>query len=80
MKAGRIIVNAPSSQGAIGDIYNAYMPSLTLGCGTYGGNSVSSNVGAVHLINTKKWRKGMSICSGLKCLQKSILKNTQPNI
>ena len=42
MKAGRIIVNAPSSQGAIGDIYNAYMPSLTLGCGTYGGNSVST--------------------------------------
>ncbi|MEK3894039.1 bifunctional acetaldehyde-CoA/alcohol dehydrogenase [Bacillus sp. FSL W7-1354] len=57
MKAGRIIVNAPSSQGAIGDIYNAYMPSLTLGCGTYGGNSVSSNVGAVHLINTKKVAK-----------------------
>ncbi|MBS4178851.1 bifunctional acetaldehyde-CoA/alcohol dehydrogenase [Lederbergia citrea] len=53
MKAGRIIVNAPSSQGAIGDIYNAYMPSLTLGCGTYGGNSVSTNVGAIHLINTK---------------------------
>lgn len=57
MKAGRIIVNAPSSQGAIGDIYNAYMPSLTLGCGTYGGNSVSTNVGAVHLINTKKVAK-----------------------
>jgi acetaldehyde dehydrogenase / alcohol dehydrogenase len=54
MKAGRIIVNAPSSQGAIGDIYNAYMPSLTLGCGSYGGNSVSTNVGAVHLINIKK--------------------------
>ncbi|MFB1050273.1 bifunctional acetaldehyde-CoA/alcohol dehydrogenase [Paraliobacillus sp. JSM ZJ581] len=54
MKAGRIIVNAPSSQGAIGDIYNAYMPSLTLGCGSYGGNSVSTNVGAVHLINVKK--------------------------
>lgn len=54
MKAGRIIVNAPSSQGAIGDIYNAYMPSLTLGCGTYGGNSVSTNVGAIHLINIKK--------------------------
>src|SRR5699024_3230965 len=53
MKAGRIIVNAPSSQGAIGDIYNAYMPSLTLGCGSYGGNSVSTNVGAVHLINVK---------------------------
>lgn len=54
MKAGRIIVNAPSSQGAIGDIYNAYLPSLTLGCGTYGGNSVSTNVGAVNLINVKK--------------------------
>lgn len=54
MKAGRIIVNAPSSQGAIGDIYNAYMPSLTLGCGTYGGNSVSTNVGSIHLVNIKK--------------------------
>ncbi|ETI68937.1 bifunctional acetaldehyde-CoA/alcohol dehydrogenase [Neobacillus vireti] len=57
MKAGRIIVNAPSSQGAIGDIYNAFMPSLTLGCGTYGGNSVSTNVGAIHLINIKKVAK-----------------------
>ncbi|QED46429.1 bifunctional acetaldehyde-CoA/alcohol dehydrogenase [Cytobacillus dafuensis] len=57
MKAGRIILNAPSSQGAIGDIYNAYMPSLTLGCGTYGGNSVSENVGAIHLVNIKKMAK-----------------------
>ncbi|MFP5112055.1 bifunctional acetaldehyde-CoA/alcohol dehydrogenase [Bacillaceae bacterium C204] len=57
MRAGRIIVNAPSSQGAIGDIYNAYMPSLTLGCGTYGGNSVSTNVGTIHLINIKKVAK-----------------------
>ncbi|MRH43754.1 bifunctional acetaldehyde-CoA/alcohol dehydrogenase [Aquibacillus halophilus] len=57
MKAGRLIVNAPSSQGAIGDIYNAYMPSLTLGCGSYGGNSVSTNVGAIHLINVKKLAK-----------------------
>ncbi|MGX1901264.1 bifunctional acetaldehyde-CoA/alcohol dehydrogenase [Thermolongibacillus altinsuensis] len=54
MKACRLIVNAPSSQGAIGDIYNAYIPSLTLGCGTYGGNSVSTNVGTIHLINIKK--------------------------
>ncbi|WP_217587982.1 bifunctional acetaldehyde-CoA/alcohol dehydrogenase [Lentibacillus saliphilus] len=53
MKAGRIIVNSPSSQGAIGDIYNAHMPSLTLGCGTFGGNSVSSNVSTVHLMNIK---------------------------
>lgn len=54
LKTGRIIVNSPSSQGAIGDIYNAHMPSLTLGCGTFGGNSVSSNVGTVHLMNIKK--------------------------
>jgi acetaldehyde dehydrogenase/alcohol dehydrogenase len=53
MKAGRVIVNQPSSQGAIGDIYNAYIPSLTLGCGTYGGNSVSTNVGTFNLINKK---------------------------
>lgn len=57
MKAGRVIVNAPSSQGAIGDIYNAFMPSLTLGCGTFGGNSVSQNVGAIHLVNIKKLAK-----------------------
>ncbi|RSK27743.1 bifunctional acetaldehyde-CoA/alcohol dehydrogenase [Bacillus sp. HMF5848] len=54
MKAGRVITNAPSSQGAIGDIYNAYIPSLTLGCGSYGKNSVSTNVGATHLLNIKK--------------------------
>lgn len=53
MKAGRVIINQPSSQGAIGDIYNAYIPSLTLGCGTYGGNSVSTNVGTFNLINKK---------------------------
>ncbi|WP_156856208.1 bifunctional acetaldehyde-CoA/alcohol dehydrogenase [Oceanobacillus sp. AG] len=57
MKAGRLIVNQPSSQGAIGDIYNAYTPSLTLGCGSYGGNSVSSNVSSVHLYNVKKLAK-----------------------
>ena len=57
MKAGRVIVNQPSSQGAIGDIYNAYIPSLTLGCGTYGGNSVSTNVGTANLINVKKVAK-----------------------
>ncbi|WP_269317909.1 bifunctional acetaldehyde-CoA/alcohol dehydrogenase [Alkalibacterium sp. AK22] len=57
MKAGRLIVNAPSSQGAIGDIYNAYLPSLTLGCGSHGGNSVSTNVSTMHLINVKKRAK-----------------------
>lgn len=54
MKAGRILTNSPSSQGGIGDIYNANTPSLTLGCGSYGGNSVSVNVTASHLINIKK--------------------------
>ena len=54
MKACRIIVNAPSAQGGIGDIYNAFIPSLTLGCGSYGNNSISENVSATHLINVKK--------------------------
>lgn len=53
MRVGRIIVNSPSSQGAIGDIYNTNTPSLTLGCGSYGQNSVSQNVTTVNLINIK---------------------------
>lgn len=54
MKTGRILVNMPSSQGAIGDIYNFKLePSLTLGCGSWGGNSVSENVGVKHLMNVK---------------------------
>ena len=54
MKAGRIIVNSPSTHGAIGDIYNTNMPSLTFGCGTFGGNSTTANVSSVNLINIKK--------------------------
>ncbi|WP_172655872.1 bifunctional acetaldehyde-CoA/alcohol dehydrogenase [Demequina maris] len=54
VKAIRVIVNSPSSHGGIGDIYNAFMPSLTLGCGSYGHNSVSNNVTAVNLINVKR--------------------------
>ncbi|MDZ3951755.1 bifunctional acetaldehyde-CoA/alcohol dehydrogenase [Bacillus thuringiensis] len=54
MKACRLIVNAPSSQGGIGDIYNGFIPSLTLGCGSYGKNSVSQNVTATHLLNIKR--------------------------
>ncbi len=51
---GRILINQPSSQGAIGDIYNFRLePSLTLGCGSWGGNSVSENVGVKHLMNVK---------------------------
>ncbi len=54
MKTCRILVNTPSSQGGIGDLYNFKLtPSLTLGCGSWGGNSVSDNVGVKHLINVK---------------------------
>lgn len=53
MKACRILVNSPSSQGGIGDMYNNNIPSLTLGCGSYGKNSVSKNVTTVDLITTK---------------------------
>lgn len=54
VKVSRVVVNAPSSHGAIGDIYNSLVPSLTLGCGTYGGNSTSDNVTSVNLINKKR--------------------------
>ena len=54
MKTCRILVNTPSSQGGIGDLYNfKLVPSVTLGCGSWGGNSVSENVGVKHLINIK---------------------------
>ncbi len=54
MKTCRILVNTPSSHGGIGDLYNfSLAPSLTLGCGTWGGNSVSENVGVKHLLNIK---------------------------
>lgn len=54
MKTARTLINMPASQGAIGDIYNFRLaPSLTLGCGSWGGNSVSENVGPKHLINIK---------------------------
>ena len=54
MPTGRILVNMPSSQGAIGDVYNFRLePSLTLGCGSWGGNSTSENVGVKHLLNIK---------------------------
>ena len=54
LKTCRVLVNTPSSQGGIGDLYNFKLtPSLTLGCGTWGGNSVSENVGIKHLLNIK---------------------------
>jgi acetaldehyde dehydrogenase/alcohol dehydrogenase len=54
MKTGRILINTPSSHGGIGDLYNFKVaPSLTLGCGSWGGNSISENVGVKHLLNVK---------------------------
>lgn len=54
LQTSRVLINTPSSQGAIGDLYNFRLdPSLTLGCGTWGGNSVSENVGPQHLLNIK---------------------------
>jgi acetaldehyde dehydrogenase/alcohol dehydrogenase len=54
MKTARVLINTPSSYGGIGDLYNfSLSPSLTLGCGSWGGNSVSENVGPKHLLNTK---------------------------
>lgn len=57
VKVGRIIVNSPSTHGAIGDIYNTNVPSLTLGCGTFGGNSTTDNVSSINLVNLKRVAK-----------------------
>ncbi len=58
MPTARIVVNSPSAQGGIGDIYNFVLaPSLTLGCGTWGGNAVSENIGVKHLLNIKSVAK-----------------------
>ncbi|WP_041640077.1 bifunctional acetaldehyde-CoA/alcohol dehydrogenase [[Mannheimia] succiniciproducens] len=54
VKAIRVIWNSPSTFGGIGDVYNAFLPSLTLGCGSYGKNSVSNNVSAMNLVNIKR--------------------------
>ena len=54
VKAIRVIWNSPSSFGGIGDVYNSFLPSLTLGCGSYGKNSVGNNVSAINLINIKR--------------------------
>ena len=60
MKTCRIVINTPSSHGGIGDLYNFKLrPSLTLGCGSWGGNSVSENVGPMQLLNTRKIAYGL---------------------
>jgi acetaldehyde dehydrogenase/alcohol dehydrogenase len=81
LKAGRLIINSPSTHGAIGDIYNTNIPSLTLGCGSFGRNSTTSNVSAVNLINKKRVaRRREWICSGSRSLKRyisnSVIHNT----
>lgn len=63
-KAIRVIENAPSTFGGIGSVYNAFIPSLTLGCGSYGHNSVSNNVSAINLLNIKRSGAVTIICNG----------------
>ena len=64
VKAIRVICNSPSTFGGIGDVYNAFLPSLTLGCGSYGRNSVGDNVSAINLLNIKKSEDGEITCNG----------------
>ncbi len=70
MNACRILINSPAAQGGIGDIYNEMIPSLTLGCGSYGKNSVSKNVTAINLINTKTVTKRRSNMQWFKLPEK----------
>ena len=76
MKTCRVLVNTPSSQGGIGDLYNFKLaPSLTLGCGSWGGNSVSENVGVKHLINIKTVAERRENMLWFRAPQKVYLKN-----
>lgn len=72
MKTCRVLINTPAAQGGIGDLYNFKLaPSLTLGCGSWGGNSVSENVGVKHLINVKTVAERRErTCSGSEHLKK----------
>lgn len=66
MNTSRIVVNTPSSQGAVGGIYNHLTPSLTLGCGSYGGNITTDNISAKHLLNIQRIAKPISQLESLK--------------
>ena len=70
MKACRILCNSPASLGGIGNIYNSMIPSLTLGCGTYGHNSVDGNVSSVNLLNVKKIARRRNTMQWFKVPQK----------
>ena len=70
VKAMRIIWNSPSTFGGIGNVYNSFLPSLTLGCGSYGRNSIGGNVSAVNLLNVKKVGKRRNTMQWFKVPQK----------
>lgn len=70
VKAMRIIWNSPSTFGGIGNVYNSFLPSLTLGCGSYGRNSIGGNVSAVNLVNIKKVGKRRNTMQWFKIPQK----------
>jgi acetaldehyde dehydrogenase/alcohol dehydrogenase len=70
VKALRIIWNSPSTFGGIGNVYNSFLPSLTLGCGSYGHNSVGGNVSAINLLNIKKIGKRRNTMQWFKVPQK----------
>ncbi|QTQ15555.1 bifunctional acetaldehyde-CoA/alcohol dehydrogenase [Treponema parvum] len=75
MCTGRILINTPSSQGGIGDLYNFKLtPSLTLGCGSWGGNSVSENVGVKHLLNVKTVAERRENMLWFRCPEKVYVK------
>ncbi len=75
MQACRLLINTPSSHGGVGDLYNFNLsPSLTLGCGTWGGNSVSDNVGVKHLLNIKTLAERRENMLWLRCPQKLYFK------
>jgi acetaldehyde dehydrogenase/alcohol dehydrogenase len=66
----RVIWNSPSTFGGIGNVYNSFLPSLTLGCGSYGHNSVGGNVSAINLLNIKKVGKRRNTMQWFKVPQK----------
>ncbi|MEE3402147.1 MAG: bifunctional acetaldehyde-CoA/alcohol dehydrogenase, partial [Candidatus Enteromonas sp.] len=70
VKAIRVIWNSPSTFGGIGNVYNSFLPSLTLGCGSYGGNSVAGNVSAINLLNIKRVGKRRNTMQWFKVPQK----------
>ena len=82
VKAMRIIWNSPSTFGGIGNVYNSFLPSLTLGCGSYGRNSIGGNVSAVNLLNVKKVGKRRNTMQWFKKKKKNnqMLKSTKKNL